>query len=76
MSVAACSAFFTRIADDFPEISPWVKWCYSQPAELRFGSLRTHLVQQGDPLGSLLFSLVLMQFIDFVKLHDLVLIFK
>ena len=29
-------------------------------------------VQQGDPLGPFLFSLVLMQFIDFVKLHDLV----
>jgi len=28
-------------------------------------------VQQGDPLGALLFSLVLMQFIDFVNLHDL-----
>jgi len=30
------------------------------------------LVQQGDPLGPLHFSLVLMQFIDFVKFHDLV----
>ena len=29
-------------------------------------------VQQGDPLGPLLFSLVLLQFIDFVKLHGLV----
>ena len=31
------SAFFTRVSEDFPEISAWVKWCYSQPAELRFG---------------------------------------
>jgi len=69
------SAFFARIDDEFPEISAWVKWCYSQPAELRFGSRHIHAssgVQQGDPLGPLLFSLVLMQFIDFVKLHDLV----
>ena len=29
-------------------------------------------VQQGDPLGPLLFSLVLLQFIDFFKLHGLV----
>ena len=29
-------------------------------------------VQQGDPLGPLLYSLVLLQFIDFVKLRDLV----
>jgi len=28
-------------------------------------------VQQGDPLGPLLFSLVLLQFIDSVKLHDI-----
>jgi len=25
------SAFFTRVTEDFPEISAWVKWCYSQP---------------------------------------------
>ena len=69
------TAFFERVAEDFPEISAWVKWCYSQPAELRFGSSRIMAssgVQQGDPLGPLLFSLVLLQFIDFVKLHDLV----
>ena len=29
-------------------------------------------MQQSDPLGSLLFSLVLMQFIGFVRLHNLV----
>ena len=68
------TAFFERVAEDFPEISAWVKWCYSQPAELHFGSRRIMAssgVQQGDPLGPLLFSLVLLQFIDFVKLHDL-----
>ena len=67
------SAFFNRVAVDFPGISAWVKWCYSQPAELRFGSRRilaSSGVQQGDPLGPLLFSLVLLQFIDSVKLHD------
>jgi len=71
------TAFFERVVEDFPEISAWVKWCYSQPAELRFGSRRivaSSGVQQGDPLGPLLFSLVLLQFIDFVKLHDLVLL--
>jgi len=31
-------------------------------------------VQQGDPLGPLLFSLVFLPFIDFFKLHDLVLL--
>ena len=69
------SAFFNRIVDDFPEISAWVKWCYCQPAKLRSRSRRilaSSGVQQGDPLGPLLFSLVLLQFIDFVKLHDVV----
>jgi len=35
-----CSAFFSRVTEDFPEISAWVKWCYSQPAELCFGNRR------------------------------------
>ena len=53
------SAFFSRIADDFPENSNWVRWCYSQPAKLRFGSRRVLAssgVQKGNPLGPLLFS--------------------
>ena len=44
------TAFFERVAEDFPEISAWVKWCYSHPAELRFGSRRIMAssgVQQG-----------------------------
>jgi len=54
----SCSAFFNRIVDDFPEISAWVKWCYCQLDELRFGSRRilaSSGVQQGDPYGPLLF---------------------
>jgi len=71
------AAFFKRVIEDFPEISAWVKWCYSQPAEHWFRSsqiVASSGVQQGDPLGHLLFSLVWLQFIDFVKLHDLVLL--
>ena len=61
------TAFLDRVSKDFPEISHWVHWCYSQPAELRFGHrciLASTGVQQGDPLGPLLFSLVLPQFLD------------
>ena len=43
----------------FPARTRWVIWCYKQPSELHFG--QTHLlsaggVQQGDPLGPLLFA--------------------
>ena len=43
----------------FPALTRWVIWCYKQPSELHFG--QTHLlsaggVQQGDPLGPLLFA--------------------
>ena len=48
-------------------------WCYSQPAELRFGHRRILAstgVQQGDPLGPLLFSLVLVQFLRFISFSE------
>ena len=48
-------------------------WCYSQPAELRFGHcciLASIGVQQGDLLGPLLFSLVLLQFLDSTSVCD------
>ncbi|GJR43766.1 DNA helicase [Tanacetum coccineum] len=44
-----------------PTISRWVKFCYSNPARLYYGEhiLRScQGVQQGDPLGPLLFALV------------------
>jgi hypothetical protein len=46
----------------FPAISQWVEFCYSSPARLYYGehTLWSHQgVQQGDPLGPLLFALVL-----------------
>ena len=45
----------------------WVEWCYQSAGELRFGPhrlLSTAGVQQGDPLGPLLFSLVLLEILD------------
>ena len=60
------TAFLSRVYKDFPEISRWVYWCYNQPVELRFGHRRILAstgVQQGDPLGPLLFSSVLLQFL-------------
>jgi len=68
------SAFFTFVIEDFPDISAWVKWCYSQLAELHFGNRRL-LASSGCNrmiLWALCFLRVILQFIDAVKLHDLI----
>ena len=46
----------------FPALARWVNWCYGGPSTLQFGSsaLKSAAgVQQGDPLGPLLFSAAL-----------------
>ncbi|GKE83498.1 auxilin-like protein, partial [Tanacetum coccineum] len=45
-----------------PSIAPWVEFCYSQPARLYYDDIilwSCQGVQQGDPLGPLLFALAL-----------------
>ena len=54
--------FLEQCRHHFPGLSRWAEWCYKQPSNLLFGS---HIissergVQQGDPLGPLLFSLAI-----------------
>ena len=55
----SCSSFLSRCKLVFPELFAWVQWCYCCVGELHFGPhhiLSTTGVQQGDPLGPLLFS--------------------
>ena len=55
-------ALLSECAKHFPELYPWAHWCYSQHPYLwhTMGNLTSECgVQQRDPLGPLLFSLVL-----------------
>ena len=61
------SSLLHRTRKELPELFAWIQWCYATAGELRFGShqvLSTTGVQQGDPLGPLLFSLVLLEALD------------
>ena len=57
------AAFIKQVRLNFPELEPWVQYCYDFDSphlwvgELCFRSVTG--VQQGDPLGPLLFSLAL-----------------
>ena len=56
------TAMIREVSDHLPGLYKWTEFCYAQPAHLFFGdTLLASMagVQQGDPLGPLLFSLVL-----------------
>lgn len=52
-------AVLDAVTARFPALTRWVTWCYKQPSDLHFGTttlLSAGGVQQGDPLGPLLFA--------------------
>ena len=52
-------AVLREAGEQFPALARWTTWCYQRPTHLQFGDTVLQSasgVQQGDPLGPLLFS--------------------
>ena len=64
------AAFISLSEKHFPELTPWINWCYATDSALTYGSqtvASTEGVQQGDPLGPLLFSMVLREITELIE---------
>ncbi len=68
------NTFLTHLESELPELFNCAYWCYYyHSAQLRFGHhalLSTSGVQQGDPLGPLLFSLTLSELLKMIKIPE------
>eukprot|EP00731_Ephydatia_muelleri_P016164 Em0009g588a len=55
----------------FPELLPWVSWCYGSSLWHPMGQVSSQSgVQQGDPLGPMLFALVLHKLVTSIEVDD------
>ena len=65
------SAFLSSVHRSFPGLYAWTEWCYGSPTVLLYNHsdiiLSSCGVQQGDPLGPFLFSLVLAPIIEKIQ---------
>ena len=56
------AAVLTAVSEHFPALSRWATWCYQRPTRLQFAEWVVESsagVQQGDPLGPLLFAVAI-----------------
>ena len=66
-------AVLDECATFFPELLPWVTWCYGSHTSLwhPMGQISSQSgVQQGDPLGPMLFALVLHKLVTSIDADD------
>ena len=72
--------FLEQCRHQFPGLSRWAEWCYAQPSRLYFGSETISSergVQQGDPIGPILFALAIQPLLqDLSKSERLQLIYS
>ena len=66
-------ALLDECAFHFPDLLPWASWCYGQQPLLQhpLGTVTSEVgVQQGDPLGPMLFSLVLHKLVSAIATDE------